>query len=218
MFAWLSSAVANATAAVVFFSIFLFGLIFSVLSLFFGGHGDHDSDTDADGDADSDSDADHDSGHADGGAETAISAFQGVNLGMLSLRGICLLSVGLGGIGFLVQVYTGKVLFSTVSGLLSGYVFAFAILYLLRVFRSQQANSLLDHSGAVGGQAVVTVSIPERGPGEIRVVIADKEVYKTATSSDGTPIRAGSLVRVVSVGGGSAVVSIVDPSLKNAGL
>lgn len=211
MFEWLSGAVANATAAAVFFSIFLFGLVFSVLSLFFGGHGDHDTDTDADGDADGDSDSDHDTEHADGDSETAVATFHGVNLGMLSLRGICLLSVGLGGVGFLVQVYTGKVLFSTVSGLLSGYVFAFAILYLLRIFRSQQANSLLDHSAAVGGRAVVTVSIPGDGPGEIRLVISDKEVYKAAISADGRPIRAGQLVVVESVGGGSAVVSAVNP-------
>lgn len=207
MFEWISTAVATTTAALMFFSIFIIGLVFSVMSLMFGGHGDHDSDTDGD----SDSDSEHDSEHADGESGAAISTFHGVNMGMLSLRGICLLSVGLGGIGFLAQVYTGKVLFSTVSGMLSGYVFAFLILWTLRIFKSQQSNSLIDHAEAVGQRAVVTLSIPENGLGEIRIGISGKDFYKSATSADGKPIRNGALVTIESVGGGSAVVSLINP-------
>lgn len=209
MFEWFGHAVSQATAAIVFFSIFTFGVVVSSISLFFGGHDDHDADG-GDTDTDHDSDSEHDSEHADGESDSAISTFHGVNMGLLSLRGLCLLSVGLGGVGFVVQIQTGRVVFATVAGLLSGYVFAIAILYLLRIFKSQQANSLTDHSGAVGSQAVVTTSIPENGPGEIRVSITGKEVYKMAVASDGKAIRAGALVIIESISGGSAVVSPVN--------
>lgn len=210
MFEWFGHAVSQATAAIVFFSIFLFGVVISSISLFFGGHDEHDVDG-GDTDTDHDSDSEHDSEHADGESDSAISTFHGVNMGLLSLRGLCLLSVGLGGVGFVVQIHTGRVVFATVAGLLSGYVFAIGILYLLRIFKSQQANSFIDHSEAVGGQAVVTTSIPENGPGEVRIVISGRDMYKTATSVDGKPIRAGALVRIESIGGGSAVVSPINP-------
>jgi len=207
MFEWLAETASSVTAAMVFFSIFLFGVVISGISLFFSGDDADDADG---GDGDGDHDSDSGGGDADGESDMGMASFHGINMGLLSLRGLCLLAVGLGGVGFVVQLHTGKVFFSTAAGIASGYVFAIGILYLLRIFKSQQSNSLVDHNQAVGQQAVVTLGIPENGLGEIRTVISGSEVYKTATSNDGKSIPAGTRVKIDSVSSGSAVVSPIN--------
>ena len=205
MFHWFTQALASATASLTFFTIFLVGVVFSAFSLLLGGHGDagHDADHDMG----------HDAGHEhDGGAgDHDGGAF---SVGMLSVRGVALLSTGFGGIGFLVYTATGKMLFSSAAALVFGYIFAFIVLYTLKIFKSQQANSLIGMDSAIGGEAVVTVSIPQDGMGEVSLSVSGMEMFKPARSIDGVPIRTGMRVQVSRVIGGTLVVAAVPSSLQ----
>ena len=209
MLHWLTGVLASATTAITFFTLFLVGVVFSAFSLVMGGHGgdhgvDHDIGHDIGHDADvsHDTDASHDSGGDHDGAGGGT-----FSVGMFSVRGVALLCTGFGGIGFLVYTATGKVYFSTAAALVGGYVFAFIVLYTLKVFKAQQANSLVNMNSAVGTPGVVTVSIPEDGLGEVSLVISGVEMFRSARSQDGKPIRSGSQVRVSRVAGGTFIVA-----------
>jgi hypothetical protein len=202
MLDWLGQMVASTTTTMTFFTIFLVGVVFSAFSLIMGGHGDgadHDVGHDF-GTADA-HDADlSDGGHADAGGDGALS------VGVFSVRGIALLATGFGGIGFLLHVSTQRVMFSTAAALVGGYLFAFIVLYTLKIFRSQQSNSLVQMSSAVGAEGIVTVSIPEGGLGEVSLLLSGNEMFKPARSSSGTPIKSGTRVQVRQVTGGALVV------------
>ena len=207
MLDWLGRTLATTTTSLTFFTLFLVGVTFSVFSLIFGGHGgdhsvDHDTGHDTDADHGGDSSADHDAG-GDG------SSF---SVGMFSVRGVALLCTGFGGIGFLVYTGTEKIFFSTAGALVGGYVFAFIVLYTLKVFKSQQANSLVDMSRAVGAQGVVTVSIPENGIGEVSLMVSGMEMFKSARSLNGKGIRSGASIQVSRVSGGTFIVTPADVS------
>ncbi|MBI4472702.1 MAG: NfeD family protein [Acidobacteria bacterium] len=98
-------------------------------------------------------------------------------------------------------------MFSTAAAFVGGYVFAFAVLYTLKVFKSQQANSLISMSAAIGAEGIVTVSIPENGLGEISLSVSGTEMFKPARSRNGAPIRSGTRVQVTQITGGTFVVT-----------
>ena len=206
MVQWLTGALASATTSITFFTIFLVGVTFSAFSLVMGGHGgEHSADHDAGSDADISHDAD--SSH-DGGADG--DAGGGFSVGMFSVRGVALLCTGFGGIGFLVFTGTGKPLFSTATAIVGGYGFAFVVLYALKVFKSQQANSLVNMASAIGSQGVVTVSIPDGGLGEVSLIVSGMELFKPARSQDGKAIRSGSQVQISRVNAGTLIVVPVN--------
>ncbi len=207
MFGWLSSVLASATTAITFFTLFLVGVVFSAFSLIMGGHGsDHGVDHDIGHDIGHDVSG-HDTG-ADHGSDSSGDHGGGTfSVGMFSVRGVALLCTGFGGIGFLLFTATRRVYFSTAGAFVGGYVFAFIVLYTLKVFKAQQANSLINMKSAVGSQGVVTVSIPEGGMGEVSLVVSGMEMFRPAMSHDGKPIRSGSQVSVSRVTGGTLIVS-----------
>ncbi|MBI2149169.1 MAG: hypothetical protein HYU27_01005 [Acidobacteria bacterium] len=214
MLDWLAGLVASTTTTITFLTIFLVGVVFSVFSLILGGHGHGDHTDTAGHDVGRDADAGHDAGsdHDDAGAgdygDDGGSLAGGLfSVGILSVRGIALLATGFGGIGFLIHVSTGRLMFSTASAFVGGYVFAFAVLYTLKVFKSQQANSLISMSTAVGAEGIVTVSIPENGLGEISLSVSGMEMFKPARSRNGAPIRSGTRVQVTQISGGTFVVT-----------
>jgi membrane protein implicated in regulation of membrane protease activity len=211
MFHWLSQVVLSTTTTITFFTIFLVGVAFSAFSLILGGHGDHDADHDVGHDADHDGSSGDDSS-TNGEIHSLFS------VPVFSVRGIALLATGFGGIGFLVHVNTGKVLFSTASALFGGYIFAFIVLYTLKLFKAQQANSLVNMSSAIGGRGIVTVSIPEGGLGEVSMVVSGVEMFRPARSHDGMPVKAGTSVEVTRVTGGTVVVSpseVASPGVRS---
>lgn len=209
MLDWLARVVASTTTNITFFTIFLAGVGFSIFSLLAGGHGDHgvDHDIGHDGDMGAGDHADH------GGHDGDADGEGGFSVGMFSVRGLALLSTGFGGIGFVIHVATGNILLSTVGGLLGGYAFAFAILYTLKVFKSQQSNSLVKMSSAVGGEGFVTVSIPADGLGEVSLLVSGVEMFKPARSHNGQSIQAGTRVNVSAVSGGALVVAAIERPL-----
>jgi len=206
MLQWLSSVLASVTTAITFFTLFLVGVAFSAFSLIMGGHGGgHGTDHDVGHDTDASHDTDvghHDSGSGDHDGDGGM-----FSVGMFSVRGVSLLCTGFGGIGFLVYSATRRMYASTGAGIVGGYVFAFIVLYTLKVFKSQQANSLVNMNSAIGTQGVVTVSIPEGGMGEVSLVVSGMEMFRPARSQDGKAIRSGSRVRVSSVTGGTFIVA-----------
>ena len=210
MLHWLYEAFASATATVVFFSIMLVGFVFSAASIVLGGHGDSDHDIGGHDFADHDfsHDTDHDSGHGsdhDGDGESGgLSSF--FSVGILSIRGMALFATGFGGIGTLVQIYTDKVLFSTMAGMLFGYGFAFVVLLILKMFRQQQSNTIINLAEAINQTGTVTLSVPENGYGEARVVLAGVEMTKMAQSATGQAIHSGVRVKVVDVQGSTFIV------------
>ena len=188
MFDWLFSWFRESATEAIFLSIAVAGALFSAFSLLFGG------DVDADGDFD----VDHDGG--DG---------HGYGPGVLSIRGLSLLATGFGAVAYIVYHYTNLLLVSSVSGILSGWVFAFIMLALVRVFFQQQASSLVTANQIPGTTGMVTTAIPAGGCGEVRLTVAGRQVTRTA-STEGDPLPLGTLVRVVRYMGGVAVVKQVS--------
>lgn len=200
MFGWLWTAVASATATMVFFSIFLVGVIFSSFSLIFGSHSDTDHDFGHDFSHDASHSSDHGGSHDGGGIAHFFS------VGMLSIRGFALFATGFGGIGMLVQIRSGRPLFATVVGSIAGYLFAFLMLLFVKMMRAQETNSLIDTKSAVGTSGTVVISIPSNGIGEIRCIIAGVQMTKTAVSKTGEAIESGTRVRIEEVHGATMVV------------
>ncbi|GEM_PF-725812 len=172
----------------VFLSICIGGLIICASSLIFGhdgdAHGDHHVELGHHGHDDSD----HEQGP-----------------GFLSIRGLSLLAVGFGSVGFIVFHYTRKPLVASVAGLASGWLFAFMALLMLRMLLRQQSNSLLDTSALIGVVGVVVTSIPEGGCGEVILTVQGHQLTRVA-STQGGAISHGAPVRVLQSTGGMVVV------------
>jgi hypothetical protein len=200
MLSWFFEAIASTSAVMVFFSIFLVGTTAGLLSLLFGGHGDADHDMSHDMDHASD----HGGDSHDHDTDTGVTHF--FSVGMLSVRGVTLFATGFGGAGAIAQLYTKKVLFSTVIGTIVGYAFAFILLLIVRSFKSQQSNSLISTDSAVGTNGIIITSIPVSGPGEVKCVLGGVEVTKMAISKNGSPIKSGTRVQIDSVDGATFVV------------
>ena len=193
MIDWIVSMFTEATAELILLAICVFGGIVSGMSLFFGG--------DADADADADGGIDVDDVTADGG---------GGGPGVLSIRGMALLATGFGGVGFIVQHYTGNLLMACVAGLLSGWLFAFVGLAFVRIFFQQQASSMLTTGQITGATGIVTTPIPEGGHGEVRISVGGQQISRTATSDGGRPLPADTLGEIVRTVGGIVVVKVTS--------
>lgn len=184
IFDWLTSLFKGSMAQLTFLALCIAGTVISAFSLIFGG------------DSDADADADHDGGdHGHEGPK------------MFSIRGISLFATGFGGVGYLIQRYTGKTLVASASGLLAGFLMALLGLAFIRLFFKQQANSLVqaDIDGATG---VVTTSIPAArgGMGEVNLVVSGSQVTRLASTDAAAEIPSGSLVKVLKAVGNIVVV------------
>jgi membrane protein implicated in regulation of membrane protease activity len=217
MFHWFSDILASATTTLTFFTIFLVGVVFSAFTLILGGHSDH-ADHDIGHDIGHDTDVSHDGHDASGDHADGDAGAHPLNVGLLSVRGVALLSTGFGGIGFLMFATTQQLVVSTVTALIGGYIFAFAVLYTLKVFKGQQANSLINTSSAVGSHGIVTVSIPADGLGEVTVSIGGVEMFKPARSANHAAIRSGTRVQVQQISGGTLVVTASEVTSSSAGV
>jgi membrane protein implicated in regulation of membrane protease activity len=80
-------------------------------------------------------------------------------------------------------------------------------LYTLKVFKAQQANSLVSSASAIGAEGIVTVSIPEEGLGEVSLRVSGMEMFKPARSANRGPIKSGTRVQVNQISGGTLVVT-----------
>ena len=177
----------GSTAEIIFLSICLSGAVISGFSLLFGGHGDDVDHGEAGGD--------HDGDHGPG---------------LLSIRGLSLFATGFGGFAFLVHYYIGKVLISSVAGILSGSVFALVGVAFVSLFFKQQASSLITPSQMSGAIGIVNTPIPGEGFGEVFLTVADQQIARRATTEGSNAIPSGTQVRVVRHVGGTVVVEEVS--------
>ena len=186
---WILSFFGNSIALLTFFSLFAAGMTFTMFNLLFGGDADHgdvhgEFHGDFDGDAHGDLGGDHD---ADGGAHGP---------GLLSIRGISFLLTGFGGVAFIVMYFTDKVFVSSLAGLAGGWPFAFVCIALYRVFVRQEASSLVAARDFVGATGSVVTNIPEGGLGEVTVLVAGRQISKSATAKGGGALKTGISIRI----------------------
>lgn len=185
MIDWLMNLARGSTAEVLFLSICVLGGVISAASLIFGG--------DSDGDVD----------EVDFGDDADVD---GDGPGLLSVRGLSLLATGFGGVAYLVQHYTGRLLLASGSGLLSGLLFAAVGLAFVRLFFRQQASSLMSPQQIRGAKGVVTTAIPAGGTGEVRLTVAGQQFSRPARAEGDAEIAGNSLVEVAALLGGVVVV------------
>lgn len=201
MIDWFFHSVQESMAQLIFFSIFLAGLVFSVGSLILGGghddaghdfFGGHDADTDA-GD-----------GHGDHGGH------EGDSLGFFSIRGISLMATGFGGLSFIIYSVTRKLLLASAGGLMFAWVFAGILLLMLRTLKKQQASSLIDPQRIVGATGMVTTTVPADAFGEVRISVDGTDIVRMARSEVKRELPTGTVVRVVRYLGGSVTVEPIS--------
>ena len=200
MFEWIASLFQSIVADMVFLSICVAGAAFTVFSMMFGGdHDGHEGMHFGHGDAGGhDVGHDGDAHHGDHGQEDGPSYF--------SFRGMVLFATGFGGVGYLVQHYTGKTLVASVAGLVAGVVLALIGISIIRMFFHQQASSLVPATQAVGTMATVITSIPADGMGEVSFVLAGVQTTRAAIGNRGSAIPSGREVKIVRIVGHQVVV------------
>jgi len=185
MSGWIMSLFGGSLALLVYASLFVSGLMFFLFSVLVGG--DADSDIDVDG---HDGDLDH--GH-DGDGD-----HEGHGPSVLSVRGIFLMMTGYGGVGFIAQHYSGKILFSSVVGIVSGWALAALIMFVMRLAYQQQSDSGIQARDIIGAYGMVTLTIPGKGKfGEVSISASGNQMNRPAVSEDGKMIANGTRIRVV---------------------
>jgi membrane protein implicated in regulation of membrane protease activity len=178
---WLFEQFQNAATSVAFLSVFIGGVLFSAISMFFGGdHGDGHHVGDA--------------GHHHVGEPT-----------LLSIRGAALFFTGLGGVGYLVNTNTGRPVVALLAGIAGGLAFALPMLSFIKFFMRQESSSLIQPEQIIGAEGVVTTSISPNQYGEVRIIVAGSQISKSATSD--TPLQTGTPIKVVRHLGGNVFVS-----------
>lgn len=180
------------SAITIFLGIAGVGFLFLLVSLIFGELFDLFGDFDHDWD--------HDLGH--GGP------------GFFSSRVLSVFVTAFGGIGA-VAVSRGYTVFaSSLIGFVGGVLLATPVYIFARFLFSQQASSLVQVSDLIGRTAQVTVAIPAGNVGQIRCLLGDAVIEKTARSRDGSAIPFNTLVRVEELIGESVIVSPVGKDSK----
>jgi len=175
------------SAITIFLGIAGVGFLFLLISLVFGEIFDLFGDFDHDWD--------HDLGH--GGP------------GFFSSRVLSVFITAFGGIGA-IAVSRGYTIFaSSLMGFGGGVLLATPVYFFARFLFSQQASSMVQVSDLVGRTAQVTVAIPAGNVGQIRCLLGNEVIEKTARSRDGSAIPFNTLVRVEELIGESVIVSPV---------
>jgi hypothetical protein len=181
------------SALTVFLGIMVVGFLFLLISLVFGEIFEH---------FDFGGDVDHDLGH--GGP------------GFFSARGIAVFTTAFGGFGAIGIYRDFGVFVSSFFGFAGGLVMAGLVYTFARFLYGQQASSTVTSTDLVGRTAHVSVAIPARGIGQIRCLIGETMVDKTARSKDGSEIPLNSLVKIEDIVGESVTVSPASSSVGNS--
>jgi len=175
------------SAITIFLGIAGVGFLFLLISLVFGEIFDLFGDFDHDWD--------HDLGH--GGP------------GFFSSRVLSVFITAFGGIGAIAVSRGYTILASSLVGFGGGLLLATPVYFFARFLYSQQVTSLVQVSDLIGRTAQVTVAIPAGNVGQIRCLLGDEVVEKTARSRDGSAIPFNALVKVEELIGESVIVTPV---------
>lgn len=162
---------------VVFLAIAAVGLVFLVVSLFFGEVFDGFSDSGLDGQ------------------------------GFIDSRAVAVLITAFGGLGAIgIQMGWG-VGASSALGLAGGLVLGGMVTLFGRFLHSQQASSSVGNAQLVGRTAQVIVMIPAGGIGQVSCRVGEERVEKLARSRADVALKPGMLVRIEEIAGDSIIVS-----------
>jgi membrane protein implicated in regulation of membrane protease activity len=169
-------------AFTVFLVIAAAGLLFLMISLFFGEIFEH-----------FDTSLDHDLDH--GGPS------------FFSPRVMSVFVTAFGGVGAIASHYRLSPLAASGMGFVSGLVMSSLVLVFARFLYRQQASSDLRSTDLVGQSARVVVTIPAGGVGQVRCRIGEELVDKIARARDGGTVPENAAVRVEEVLGETLIVS-----------
>jgi membrane protein implicated in regulation of membrane protease activity len=169
-------------AFTVFLAIAAAGLIFLLVSLFFGEMSEF-----------FDTSLDHDLDH--GGPS------------FFSPRVMSVFVTAFGGVGAIATYYGLEPLPASSAGIASGFVLSGLVFYFARFLYRQQATSEVRSSDLVGQTARVVIAIPPNGVGQVRCRIGEELVDKIARTRDGALVPENTAVRVDDVLGETVIVS-----------
>jgi membrane protein implicated in regulation of membrane protease activity len=182
----------------VYFGCFLFGLLFTVCSVFFGHHiGGHDGHFDL-----------GTGGHAEAGYEH--SGMPGIS--PFSPTTICSFLTAFGAFGMIFSSIkaTRSVWVSTPLSALGGLLIAAGVLWLFSAMFNKTQSSSEGHIGAlVGRTATVITPIPAAGVGEIAYVQGGSRYTAPAREEKGVAVANGQSVKITRVAESQFFVSII---------
>lgn len=128
--------------------------------------------------------------------------------GIFNMQSIAAFLAGFGAIAWLLSGYFNvPSLVAAAGGVAAGVPMAGSVVVLTRTFMRQAASSGFVLADLVGKQALVTLSIPERGVGRIQFERSGGTHTATARSASNVRIEQGSIVNIDSVIAGEVVVS-----------
>jgi membrane protein implicated in regulation of membrane protease activity len=171
----------------VYFGCFLFGLLFTLCSAFFGHHFGGDGHFEL-----------GTGGHAEAGFEH--SGMPGIS--MFSPTAICLFITAFGGFGLIFSSIpaTKNVWVSTPLSLFGGLLVAVAVLSLFSLmFHKTQSSSEGHISSLVGSTATVITPIPPSGVGEIAYVQGGSRYTAPAREQNGVAVANGQTVKITRI-------------------
>jgi membrane protein implicated in regulation of membrane protease activity len=204
------------------FTIFHFYLIFFLLGIGYavvavlmgqivGGHGDgHGEAAGSHGGGTNHSPSgEHPAGHSPAGD---VSAESMPTMSPLSPVTIATFATAFGGTGMVLDRIGLPGFLSVLASTAAGGMIAAAVFYLFyRVFRITQSTSGVSARQAIGREAEVIVTIPEKGVGEIAYVLGGRRFNAPARTEDGSGLHSRSLVVIV---GRTGAVLVVRASAK----
>lgn len=179
----LFSIILDSTPMIVFLSIAIASFVF-VCGSFLLGH-DHDGEVD------------HDSGGADHDLST---------LSLFSSKVLAIFSLAFGAGGSIASIYGLNVLWATLIGLVCGAVLGLTAYLALKLLYLQQVNSMVSDSSLLGCIGHVVTRIPEHGCGEVTFISQGQSLTQLAASAHHVELKAGTRVKIVSVGGNALQV------------
>jgi hypothetical protein len=131
--------------------------------------------------------------------------------GLFSMRVISLFVLGFSGISTIAHfVWQFAPVYSGLCGLGGGVIlggFAYALVYL---FSKEQSSSLVSAEDYINQTGRISVAIPERGTGEVSVVVKEQLRSVFAVSADGSAMPEGQAVVIASMAAGTATVRPVS--------
>jgi len=204
------------------FTIFHFYLIFFLLGIGYavvavlmgqivGGHGDgHGEAAGSHGGGTNHSPSgEHPAGHSPAGD---VSGESMPTMSPLSPVTIATFATAFGGTGMVLDRIGLPGFLGVLASTAAGGMIAAAVFYLFyRVFRITQSTSGVSARQAIGREAEVIVTIPEKGVGEIAYVLGGRRFNAPARTEDGSGLHSRSLVVIL---GRTGAVLVVRASAK----
>ena len=129
-------------------------------------------------------DGDHDAGEGTSG---------------ISIQGITAFFMMFGLVGMAILQSGGAPLLAIGGGGVAGIIALWASAQLYRFFRRLQSSGNVTLESAIGTEGSVYLSIPERGAGQIQIVVGGRLRTYDARSEKGVPLQTGDRVKVLRV-------------------